>query len=148
MADIPPFGGPLSRGDTLGDQVTRALRSSVTDGTWPLGAALPSEARLATDMQVSRTVIREAVSCLKAESLLSSRQGQGTPVASDRPRQGFAIAEDEVADLRNLSQILELRMGLEAEIATLAAREQMRCHLAQASERLLGQLRARSGDTA
>ncbi|MSU89120.1 FCD domain-containing protein [Rhodobacteraceae bacterium 2CG4] len=122
MDDNPAIGDPLARGATLSDQVSRALRDGITDGAWPVGTGLPSEAALAREMQVSRTVIREAVSRLKAEGLLSSRQGRGTVVASDRPRRGFAIDADDMANLRKLSQILELRLGLEVEAAALAAR--------------------------
>ncbi len=112
---------PLVQGTTLSDQVTEVLRHNVVNGVWQVGVMLPSESALADDLDVSRTVIREAVSRLKAEGLLASRQGRGAFVASDRPRMGFAIAEQDVESLRKLSQILELRMGLEIEAAAIAA---------------------------
>lgn len=112
---------PLARGKTLSDQVTEVMRHNVITGFWKVGGMLPSEIALADDLDVSRTVIREAVSRLKAEGLLSSRQGRGAFVASDRPRIGFAIPENDVENMRKLSQILELRMGLEIEAAAIAA---------------------------
>jgi|TARA_R110002072_G_scaffold159872_6_gene310934 GntR family transcriptional repressor for pyruvate dehydrogenase complex len=112
---------PLTQGTTLSDQVTRVLRHNVINGIWGVGTMLPSESALADDLDVSRTVIREAVSRLKAEGMLSSRQGRGAFVSSDRPRMGFAIAEQDVESLRKLSQILELRMGVEIEAAAIAA---------------------------
>ncbi|PLS19850.1 FadR/GntR family transcriptional regulator [Neptunicoccus cionae] len=121
MSDLIDGSVPLARGTTLGEQVTEALRVNVTDGSWPVGAMLPSESSLAQSLQVSRTVIREAVSRLKAEGLLSSQQGRGAFVVSDRPQMGFSIAKQDVESLRKLTQILELRMGLEIEAAALAA---------------------------
>lgn len=112
---------PLIDGATLSDQVTEVLRHNVVNGVWSVGDVLPSESALANDFDVSRTVIREAVSRLKAEGMLSSRQGRGAFVSSDRPRQGFAIPERDVESLRKLAQILELRRGLEIEAAAIAA---------------------------
>ena len=77
---------PLTQGTTLSDQVTRVLRHNVINGIWGVGTMLPSESALADDLDVSRTVIREAVSRLKAEGMLSSRQGRGAFVSGHRRR--------------------------------------------------------------
>lgn len=121
MGDLFQASAPLARGVTLGDQVTEVLRRNVVNGEWPVGSMLPSESTLAGDLNVSRTVVREAVSRLKAEGLLASRQGRGAFVSSDRPQMGFAIDKQDVESLRKLTQILELRMGLEIEAAAIAA---------------------------
>lgn len=121
MSDLFEASTQLAQGDTLSDQVTEVLRHNVTNGIWTIGATLPSENALAEELEVSRTVIREAVSRLKAEGMLTSRQGRGAIVSNDRPRNGFAIAKQDVESMRNLTQILELRMGLEIEAAALAA---------------------------
>jgi GntR family transcriptional repressor for pyruvate dehydrogenase complex len=112
---------PLIDGATLSDQVAEVLRLNLVNGVWSVGDVLPSESALASDFDVSRTVIREAVSRLKAEGMLSSRQGRGAFVTSDRPRKGFAIPERDIESQRKLSQILELRLGLEIEAAAIAA---------------------------
>ena len=121
MSDLFQAAAPLARGATLGDQVTEALRQQVINGEWPVGTMLPSETTLAQDLKVSRTVVREAVSRLKVEGLLASHQGRGAFVSSDRPQIGFSIDKQDVENLRKLSQILELRMGLEVEAAAIAA---------------------------
>mgnify|MGYP003117242874 CR=1 FL=1 len=121
MSELFEASAPLARGATLSDQVIEVLRHNVVNGEWPVGSMLPSEAALSRDLMVSRTVIREAISRLKAEGLLMSRQGSGAFVSSDRSRMGFAIAKQDVENLRKLSQILELRMGLEIEAAAIAA---------------------------
>lgn len=121
MSEVFQASVPLVQGTTLSDQVTEVLRYNIVSGIWDVGAMLPSESALADNLDVSRTVIREAVSRLKAEGMLSSRQGRGAFVSSDRPRMGFAIDEQDVESMRKLSQILELRMGLEIEAAAIAA---------------------------
>lgn len=121
MSDLFQASAPLARGATLGDQATNVLRRNVVNGEWPIGSMLPSETTLAQDLNVSRTVVREAVSRLKAEGLLASRLGRGAFVSSDRPQMGFAIGKQDVENLRKLSQILELRLGLEIEAAAIAA---------------------------
>lgn len=122
MSGMFEKAGPLARGSTLSDQAAEALRARITGAVWPVGAALPSETALCAELDVSRGVIREAVSRLKAEGLLASRPGRGAYVASDRPRAGFAIGEDDVGSMRSLGQVLELRLGVEIEAAGIAAR--------------------------
>lgn len=107
------------------------LRHNVVSGAWPVGSMLPSETTLAQDLDVSRTVVREAVSRLKAEGMLSSQQGRGAFVSSDRPQMGFAIDKQDVESLRKLSHILELRMGLEIEAAAFAAERATDAHRAE-----------------
>jgi GntR family transcriptional repressor for pyruvate dehydrogenase complex len=131
MSDLFLTSAPLARGATLGDQVTEVLRSNVVNGDWPVGSMLPSETTLAQDLNVSRTVVREAVSRLKAEGMLSSQQGRGAFVASDRPQMGFAIDKQDVESLRKLSHILELRMGMEIEAAAFAAERATDAHRAE-----------------
>lgn len=106
---------------SLSDQVTRELGAMVTGGVLQVGAMLPSEGQMAKDFGVSRTVVREAVSRLKADGLLSSQQGRGVFVAAIRPTRGFAIAAEAGQDLLDLMPIVELRLGIEAEAAALAA---------------------------
>ncbi|KKL17811.1 hypothetical protein LCGC14_2481810, partial [marine sediment metagenome] len=115
MSDPFRTAMPVERGATLGDQVTDLLRQNVVDGSWTVGSTLPSETMLAQTLKVSRTVIREAVSRLKAEGLLASENGRRAFVFSARPSIGFAIDRQDVESLRKLSQILELRLGLEIE---------------------------------
>lgn len=121
MSDLFENAAPLARGQTLSDQATEALRRHVVNGDWPVGSMLPSEAALSQKLDVSRSVIREAVSRLKAEGLLASHQGRGAFVSSNRSRMGFSIDEQDVDNRRKLAQILELRLGVEIEAAAIAA---------------------------
>ena len=78
LQDLPI--ATLSATAKMPDRVTAALLSLIRTGEYPPGARLPSEMRMATSFGVSRTVIREAVSRLKSEGLVESRQGSGVYV--------------------------------------------------------------------
>ena len=104
----------------LSDQVAEALSAEIHAGRPAVGEKLPTEAVLAEQFAVSRTVVREAVSRLKSLNLVESRQGSGvfvkepgfSPLTFDA---GCAISKQAVI------QMVEVRRALEAEVASLAA---------------------------
>ncbi|GLU46150.1 GntR family transcriptional regulator [Nocardiopsis ansamitocini] len=66
-------------------RIANELRKRVHDGTYPPDEAIPAETALAQEFRVSVPTIRQAVSVLRAESLLESRHGRGTfALASSR----------------------------------------------------------------
>lgn len=71
-------------------------------------------------MGVSRTVVREAVAALKAEGLVTTRQGSGAYVCAETARRGFRIDADGPESLGDVLHVLELRQALEVEAASLA----------------------------
>jgi DNA-binding FadR family transcriptional regulator len=119
---------PITGTKTLADQVTEALTNKIVGNEFP-DSQLPSEQAMAEGFGVSRTVIREAVSRLKAGGLIDTRQGRGAFVRTDRLDVPFRIDLNSDDLLGSLLHIIELRRGLDAEIAFLAAtrrkREQM-----------------------
>lgn len=103
------------------ERITDIMRGLILKGTYPPKARLPSEGEMAVRFGVSRTVMREAVSRLKAEGLVESRQGSGVFVREaglDRP---FRIEPSVVDSVQEVLRVAELRWGMEAEIAALAA---------------------------
>ena len=56
------------------------LSQKIKDGTYPVGALLPSEPELEKIYSVSRTTIRKAVSMLTADRWVRVKQGYGTEV--------------------------------------------------------------------
>ena len=81
--ELTPFDpiDPGAAGMPLYRVVKRSLRLAVQQGTYPPGAALPSEADLASRFSVSVGTLRKAVDELVAEQLVVRRQGRGTFVA-------------------------------------------------------------------
>jgi DNA-binding FadR family transcriptional regulator len=124
---VAPFAPEqMSSTRTLADRVTEALMRKIASEELPAGAQLPSEQMMAESFGVSRTVIREAVSRLKSEGLIDSRQGRGAFVRIDRTNVPFRIGIDAKNPLPSLLHILELRLGLDAEIAAVAATRRRR----------------------
>lgn len=104
----------------LTDKVTKALLEEIVSRKYAVGHVLPSEQNMAESFGVSRTVLREAVSRLKAEGILDSRQGIGVIVRSNR-RLSFRLKLLEPDSTEEIVKIVELRMGIETEAAALAA---------------------------
>jgi DNA-binding FadR family transcriptional regulator len=101
--------------------VVEELADRIRDGRLPPGAKLATEAALMGEFGVSRTVIREALSKMQASSLVETRHGVGTFVSGRGDSPVFRIRSDQLATLRDVVAMLELRIGVETEAAGLAA---------------------------
>ncbi|MFM0704412.1 FadR/GntR family transcriptional regulator [Paraburkholderia sediminicola] len=106
---------------TLADRVTELLSGQIRSGAYPVNARLPTEKFMTEQYGVSRTVIREAISRLKSEGLVESRQGSGTVVLDPASAEVFRLGRDSADPALGVVRILELRRGIEAEMAALAA---------------------------
>lgn len=82
----------------LVDAVYTQLKEQIVSGKIPEGSKLDSENKLAASLNVSRVVIREALSQLRTERLIITRQGAGTFVANPENFRGmdevFGLSED------------------------------------------------------
>ena len=74
-----------------------------------------------TAMGVSRTVVREAVAALRADGLVTTRQGSGAYVAADVSRVPFRIDPEGLSSIDDVLAVMELRQAIEVEAAALAA---------------------------
>ena len=129
----------ISTTRTLADRVSESLMRKIVGEELPPGAQLPSEQVMATSFGVSRTVVREAISRLKSEGLIDTRQGRGAFVRADRSDVPLRFGIDPANPLSSLLNILELRLGLDAEIAGLAAVRRTRDQMA-AIQRALNEI--------
>ena len=86
------------------------------------GDALPSEAELARQLSVSKPVVREAMGRLVALGLVSVQQGKPTTIQplSSGPFQELLRMAVRTHD-NGLREAVELRRGVETEVAALAA---------------------------
>jgi len=127
MASIPEFKVErITTSGTLTDRVFEALTQLIGGDDFQAGSRLPSELKMASRFGVSRTVIREAVSRLKSEGLVESRQGSGVFVRDRNMHAPFRIDPSIMDSLQSVLQVVELRMSLEGEIAALAAKRRTR----------------------
>lgn len=119
-----------SRGKTtLADHVTSVLAQQIRSGEFAPDARLPSEMELTERFSVSRTVIREAISRLKSEGLVGSRRGSGTvvlPVTQATPFRLDLGVDDGRDSIQAVLRVIELRRGVEGEMAALAAQRRTR----------------------
>ena len=113
---------PVTSGARLSDQVARQLAAEIAAGRLAAGAKLPTEARLVEQFEVSRTVVREAVSRLKSLGLVDSRQGSGVFVSASPPYAPLNFDARHAGSRSAVVQLAEVRRALEAEAAGLAAR--------------------------
>jgi GntR family transcriptional regulator len=71
-------------------QVKETLRGRIERGDWKPGAQLPGEPELCTMFDVSRTVIRQALTELMYEGLIVRAKGKGTFVAEPKIMENLA----------------------------------------------------------
>ncbi|MEX3951365.1 FadR/GntR family transcriptional regulator [Paraburkholderia sp. EG287B] len=105
----------------LSDTVAQQLLAQIDKGTFARGGKLPTEAVLAQEFGVSRTVIREAISRLKNEGVVEPRQGSGVYVAAHGAIRPLRIDYAEAMEGGSVLQILAVRRAIEAEVAAEAA---------------------------
>ncbi|MGV8855586.1 MAG: FadR/GntR family transcriptional regulator [Devosia sp.] len=108
-------------------------------GELPPGTSLPSEAALAARYAVSRLTIREAVKLLEGRGLLEIARGRKAVV---REPDGAAFADFLTSvihyDPKGLFDLVEIRLSLEVQSATLAAKRASRAGIAAIEGELQG----------
>lgn len=134
---------------SLTAQVLRHLSTRIERGDLQPGDRLPPERQLMEDYRVSRTVVREAISSLRASGRIETQQGSGAFVLAAPIAFDYSIDTAEAAQIGDVLQIMDLRIGLESEAAALAAQRRTTAQL-ESIRAALDQLEAdiRSADTA
>ncbi len=112
---------PLQAPERLTDKLAALLMQRIESGELAPDERLPTEQRLAEQYGVSRTVVREAVSRLKSIGMLTSRQGAGVFVAPRHQARALAFDPSVLGSMDAVLQVVEVRRGLEADVAALAA---------------------------
>lgn len=106
----------------LPQQIARLLTESIRNGTFPPGSGLPSEKQISTDFSVSRSVVREAISILKYDGLVDTKQGSGVFVSTNPFAGTYRIeGEFDQGHDKDLRQLFQLRLYVESAATELAA---------------------------
>jgi GntR family transcriptional regulator, transcriptional repressor for pyruvate dehydrogenase complex len=108
------------RREPLSQRLYRDLGERISRGEFAVGDKLPTEQQIGQAYGVSRAVVREAISSLKAEGVVRPRQGVGVFVLGARSGL-YPIAPSKPATLKDTIDLLEVRIGIECEAAALAA---------------------------
>ena len=115
------------------------LGQEIVAGRFAVSDILPKEGDLSSELQISRTAVREAIKMLTAKGLVGSRPRRGTEV---RPVSDWNLLDSDVLrwlresppDRKIVIELLELRLGFEPEAAALAARRADPTELARIEE--------------
>jgi len=141
---------PLPR-QTLLDMLADRLEDEILSGDLDVGARLPSESALAAHWGVSRPVVREALSRMRARGIVETVNGRGTFV---RRPQAAVLSEAFIRHVRMndasaevVSRLYEARSALEQTTARLAATRASAAELEQIGQRL-AEMRAGRRDRA
>lgn len=111
---------------TLAQTVVAGLKSRILDGSLAPGAKLPSENELIDEYAVSRTVVREAVTRLRAEGFVETFQGRGSFVLALPEPTSFTVEASAIRSQADVLAMIDFRLGVESEAAYLAARDHSR----------------------
>ena len=93
----------------------------VHERDYEAGSKLPNENDLSAELQVSRTTLREAISCLVAQGILEIRRGKGTFVADPLPQNGVDFSSfQNLRSWARAKDLFEMRLIFEPETAAMA----------------------------
>lgn len=102
----------------LAQNLVATLLERINSGDLSPGDKLSKELDIMQEYGVSRTVVREALQRLQASGVVETRHGVGTFVLKAAEASSLDFSVNPVNDALD---ILELRLGLEVEVAGLAA---------------------------
>jgi GntR family transcriptional regulator len=89
-------------------QLAHTLCGAIRGNVYPVGALLPTEIELAVQYGVSRQTVRQALSQLRQQGLLSSRKGVGTRVDAKQPPRRFSYFALSETDLVEIAEGTEM----------------------------------------
>ena len=113
---------PVEKNANLVDQVVRQLRSAILGGGLPFGEPIPAEGVLAKQLQVSRTVVREALRTMRGMGMVEIDRGKPARVKRPDVRDAADSLQFYLGSHGgSLLQQIEVRTSVECQIAELAA---------------------------
>jgi GntR family transcriptional regulator, transcriptional repressor for pyruvate dehydrogenase complex len=118
---MPPRG--LTR------EVVDRIAAAIRERRLAPGARLPTEQEMIASLGVSRTVVREAIAALRAQGLVTTRQGVGAFVTEGALRPPFRLESEGLRSIAEVLHVMELRTGVEIEAAGLAAERAQRADI-------------------
>lgn len=113
---------PIKKKNRLYHEVVNEIFSSISQENLKPGDKLPSERTIAESLEVSRTTVKEAISVLEANGIVTIRPGVGVFLVNQTKK----VIQQEMIDAvipnqQNLSELIELRQAIEGDAAYYAA---------------------------
>lgn len=113
----------LDEGGSLVDRAVRRVRDHISERDLKVGDTLPGEGHFATELGVSRAVMREAFGALAALRLIDVANGRRARVgAIDGSVMGTSIGHAVATAQVSVAEVWDVRRTLELRTAELAAR--------------------------
>jgi DNA-binding FadR family transcriptional regulator len=108
---------------SLAESIADDILAMITiDKKFSIGDKLPNENQLSTELQISRTTLREAIRILVSHKVLEIRRGKGTFVANNHDlNENFGL-EDLSTTKLNVRDLYEMRLIFEPQTAYYAAK--------------------------
>ncbi|SDC10991.1 DNA-binding transcriptional regulator, FadR family [Terribacillus halophilus] len=107
--------------EKVAHRIAAEILEQIVEGDVKPGQKLPTEKKLCEKYGVSRASIREALSELKAQGAVTSKQGGGTYVEQAFHGEFFQQVMVDESNLASFRYLFEMRKILEPEAAMLAA---------------------------
>lgn len=111
----------LEKGRHLPDEIAANINAQIQRGELQPGNRLPTERELCELFGVSRSVVREALSQLKADGIIETKRGSGAYVLERDQRQSFRMQDVAIDERDSLAMVMELILTVEVAATRLAA---------------------------
>lgn len=124
---------------TLSQKIERTIENAIREKKLTIGSKLPTEREMCESFGVSRTALREALRRLNARGLITIKKGSGMYVSEiniEDAIKSLNLYYDLKFDKNLLTQIIEVRMLFEPEIARLAATNRTEQHVVELQKNL------------
>ncbi|MEX0987851.1 MAG: FadR/GntR family transcriptional regulator [Bacteroidales bacterium] len=124
---------------TLSQKIERTIENAIREKKLTIGSKLPTEREMCESFGVSRTALREALRRLSARGLIRIQKGSGMYVSEiniEDAIKSLNLYYDLKFDKNLLTQIIEVRMLFEPEIARLAAFNRTEQHVIELAKNL------------
>lgn len=118
----------------LYQQLAAELKRRIEGGVYPVGEKLPAERYIAEEMNVSRTVVREAIIMLEVEGYVEVRKGSGIHVISNQQKHLVVPGESLEFATSGPFELLQARQLIESNIAEFAATQVTKQDIVQLME--------------
>lgn len=125
---------------TLSQKIERTIENAIREKKLTIGSKLPTEREMCESFGVSRTALREALRRLNARGLITIKKGSGMYVSEiniEDAIKSLNLYYDLKFDKNLLTQIIEVRMLFEPEIARLAATNRTEQHVVELQKNLV-----------
>lgn len=132
---------PISRSQPVAQQIEEILRERILQGVYPPEQRMPSEERLAKELQVSRASVRTAMTCLATEGFIQRYHGDGTYPSQRAFDIGFRVGKvwDIIRQIQESGRQADLKL-LEQSIRPVNS-EEMKTLALDAGESVLAMRR-------